>query len=70
MLVLPVEHYPSGLSLGSSTYEEVERYLSALRSCYAAAGGVLHQPFGRAGLVAGGSTSRLGAAAAPWQVGF
>ena len=35
VLVLPVEHYPSQLSLSASSFAELERYLSALRSCFA-----------------------------------
>ena len=35
VLVLPVEHYPSQLSLSASSFAEMERYLSALRSCFA-----------------------------------
>ncbi len=36
VLVLPIEHYPSQLSLSASAFSEMERYLSALRSCFAA----------------------------------
>jgi hypothetical protein len=36
VLVLPIEHYPSQLSLSASSFSEMERYLSALRSCFAA----------------------------------
>ena len=36
VLVLPIEHFPSSLHLSPSTYAEMERYLSALRSCFAA----------------------------------
>ena len=35
VLVLPVEHFPSQLSLSASSFAEMERYLSALRSCFA-----------------------------------
>ena len=35
VLVLPIEHFPSSLHLSASTYAEMERYLSALRSCFA-----------------------------------
>ena len=42
VLVLPIEHFPSSLHLSSSTYAEMERYLSALRSCFAAQ--VHHSP--------------------------
>ena len=35
VLVLPVEHYPSQLSLSASSFAEMERYLSALQSCFA-----------------------------------
>lgn len=38
VLVLPVEHYPCTQEVPSSTFSEVERYLSALRSCFAASG--------------------------------
>ena len=36
VLVLPIEHWPSSLHLSASAYSEMERYLSALRSCFAA----------------------------------
>ena len=36
VLVLPIEHFPSSLHLSASAYAEMERYLSALRSCFAA----------------------------------
>ncbi len=36
VLVLPIEHWPSSLHLSASAYAEMERYLSALRSCFAA----------------------------------
>lgn len=35
VLVLPIEHYPSQLSLSPSSFAEMEQYLSALRSCFA-----------------------------------
>lgn len=35
VLVLPIEHRPNSLSLSPTAYIEVERYLSALRSCFA-----------------------------------
>ena len=35
VLVLPIEHFPSSLHLSASTFAEMERYLSALRSCFA-----------------------------------
>lgn len=38
VLVLPVEHFPSYLAAPASTTEEMQRYLSALRSCFAASG--------------------------------
>ncbi|CAL8469438.1 g8979 [Coccomyxa elongata] len=41
VLVLPVEHYPSQLSLSASSFAEMERYLSALRSCFASQGSEL-----------------------------
>ncbi len=36
VLVLPIEHFPSTLCLSPSAFAEVERYLAALRSCFAA----------------------------------
>jgi Protein similar to CwfJ C-terminus 1 len=36
VLVLPIEHFPNSLGVPDSTYAEMERYLSALQSCYAA----------------------------------
>ena len=36
VLVLPIEHFPNSLGVPASTYAEMDRYLSALRSCYAA----------------------------------
>ncbi len=36
MLVLPVEHYRSGLTCPPSTAAEMGRYLAALRLCYKA----------------------------------
>jgi diadenosine tetraphosphate (Ap4A) HIT family hydrolase len=41
VLVLPVEHYASSLQAPLSVWEEMERYLSALRSCFAAEGKAL-----------------------------
>jgi hypothetical protein len=35
VLVLPIEHFPSSLHLSASTFAEMERYLSALRTCFA-----------------------------------
>ena len=35
VLVLPIEHFPNSLHLLASTFAEMERYLSALRSCFA-----------------------------------
>lgn len=35
VLVLPIEHFPNSLHLSASTFAEMERYLSALRSCFA-----------------------------------
>ena len=35
VLVLPVEHFPSSLHLSASAFAEMERYLSALRTCFA-----------------------------------
>ena len=35
VLVLPVEHFPSQLALPPSAFAEVERFLSALRTCFA-----------------------------------
>lgn len=34
--VLPIEHHPSSLAMAPSAYAEMERYLSSLRSCFAA----------------------------------
>lgn len=34
-LVLPIEHRPNSLELSPPAYSELERYLSALRSCFA-----------------------------------
>ena len=36
VLVLPIEHYPSTLSCSKGFWAEMEQYLSALRSYYAA----------------------------------
>ncbi len=36
VLVLPVEHYRSGLACPPSTAAEMGRYLAALRLCYKA----------------------------------
>ena len=36
MLVLPIEHFPSALALSPSAFAEIERYLAALRACFAA----------------------------------
>eukprot|EP00798_Chlamydomonas_sp_ICE-L_P008737 gene8737-33599_t len=38
VLVVPIEHYPSSAALKPETFIEVEKYLSALRSCYASQG--------------------------------
>ena len=35
VLILPIEHRSNSLSLSASAYMELERYLSALRSCFA-----------------------------------
>ena len=35
VLVLPIEHFPNALGLPSGAWAEMERYLSALQSCYA-----------------------------------
>lgn len=35
VLILPVEHQRSSAAVSVSTYAEMERYLSALRSCFA-----------------------------------
>ncbi|PSC76403.1 Zinc finger CCCH domain-containing 64 [Micractinium conductrix] len=37
-LMLPVEHFPCSLAAPTSTTEEMGRYLSALRTCFAAGG--------------------------------
>jgi Protein similar to CwfJ C-terminus 1 len=36
VLLLPIEHYPNTLTLSPGAWAELETYLSALRSCYAA----------------------------------
>lgn len=36
VLVLPIEHHRCGLALPPGTHAEMMRFLSALRSCYAA----------------------------------
>lgn len=36
VLVLPIEHYASQVSLSPTALAELERFLSALRSCFAA----------------------------------
>lgn len=36
VLVLPIEHFPNSLGVPPGTHAEMERYLSALQSCYAA----------------------------------
>ncbi|CAK0784495.1 hypothetical protein CVIRNUC_007699 [Coccomyxa viridis] len=38
VLVLPIEHFPSSLHLSASAFAEMERYLSALRTCFASQG--------------------------------
>lgn len=38
VLILPVEHYPCSLDAPAHTAAEIERYLSALKSCFAAEG--------------------------------
>ncbi len=40
VLLVPIEHLPSTLALSPTCYAEVERYLSAMRSCFAAMGKV------------------------------
>ena len=35
-LVLSIEHFPSQLAVPASTYSEIERYLDALATCFAA----------------------------------
>ena len=35
VLILPIEHYPSQLTLSPSAFSDMERYLSALQSCFA-----------------------------------
>lgn len=37
-LLLPIEHFPSSMGLSRTTWAEAERYLSALRSAFAAQG--------------------------------
>jgi Protein similar to CwfJ C-terminus 1 len=47
VLVLPIEHFPNSLGVPASTYAEMDRYLSALQSCYAAqASAVSGSPLG------------------------
>ena len=41
VLILPIEHRSSSLDLSPAAFSELERYLSALRTCYAAKVGVL-----------------------------
>lgn len=36
VLVLPIEHHRCGLALPPATHAEMMRFLSALRTCYAA----------------------------------
>ncbi|KAK9811513.1 hypothetical protein WJX72_005124 [[Myrmecia] bisecta] len=38
VLLVPIEHYPNTLTLSASCYAEMERYLSALQTCYASQG--------------------------------
>eukprot|EP00891_Asterochloris_glomerata_P004628 jgi/Astpho2/4628/e_gw1.00067.405.1_t len=38
VLLVPIEHYPSTLTCSPNFHAEMERYLSALRSCFAAQG--------------------------------
>lgn len=38
VLLLPIEHYPSLVSLPQPAFEEAERYLAALSASYAAMG--------------------------------
>ncbi|KAL6749502.1 CwfJ C-terminus 1-domain-containing protein-like protein [Haematococcus lacustris] len=38
VLIVPVDHYPSTASLPPAAFMEVERYLSALRTCFASFG--------------------------------
>lgn len=38
VLILPVEHYASALSTSPGIWAEIERYISALKSCYASTG--------------------------------
>eukprot|EP00884_Botryococcus_braunii_P002535 jgi/Botrbrau1/12282/Bobra.0323s0022.2 len=54
LLLLPIEHQASTLIMSASGFAEMERYLSALRSCFASQGKVLvgferHMTFSRAG---------------------
>lgn len=35
VLILPIEHRSNSLALSAGAYIELERYLSALRSCFA-----------------------------------
>jgi hypothetical protein len=36
VLIVPIEHYPSSLGVSASAYAEMDKYLEALRTCYAA----------------------------------
>jgi len=36
VLVLPIEHFPNSLGVPPGAHAEMERYLSALQTCYAA----------------------------------
>ncbi|KAF5835451.1 CwfJ C-terminus 1-domain-containing protein-like protein [Dunaliella salina] len=38
VLLVPVDHFPSSVSLSPPCFTEMERYLSALRTCYASQG--------------------------------
>ena len=38
VLILPIEHFPSLLSLPSDTWEEMRRYRDALQRCFEAEG--------------------------------
>ena len=36
VLILPIEHFPSGLAMPASAQVEAEAYLKALEACFAA----------------------------------
>ncbi len=36
VLIVPIEHFPSSMAVPEGCYEEMQRYLSALKACFAA----------------------------------